>query len=243
MDEAKNCAFTSIVDDEKVGATKRLKIYHDAYRFRIIEALATAYPKLHVLLGDDLFESTARSYLSVYPSTYRNMRWFGHQMREHLFNTLPEHPIAAEMAQFEWTLALAFDAEDVAELKIQNLAEIPPENWSELRFKFQPAMKVVPLRWNTIAIWKALDSEQTPPALAKNSTYTSWLIWRQNLNSQFRSLEEMEVLALQRGVAGASFGENCEALFDTLGEDATLQAAQYLAGWLEAGLISELRSE
>ena len=41
---------TRVVDDDIVGAAKRLSIYADAYRLRIIEALSTAYPKLHMLL-------------------------------------------------------------------------------------------------------------------------------------------------------------------------------------------------
>ncbi|NOS97643.1 MAG: DUF2063 domain-containing protein, partial [Methylotenera sp.] len=123
LDDAQNSSFIkAVVDDKKVGASKRLSIYHDAYRLRIIEALATAYPKLNALLGDVLFDNIAREYISAYPSTYRNLRWYGSQMREHLLTTLPQHPIAAEMADFEWTLSLAFDAEDVPELTLQDLA-------------------------------------------------------------------------------------------------------------------------
>ena len=120
---------------------------------RIIEALATAYPQLNALLGDVLFDNTAREYITAYPSTYRNLRWYGSEMREHLLTTLSQHPIAAEMADFEWTLSLAFDAEDVLELSLQDLATIPPENWAELSFKFQPAIKIVRTRWNTCLLY------------------------------------------------------------------------------------------
>jgi hypothetical protein len=75
VDENKGEAFAQfIVDDATVGAKKRLGIYYDVYRFRIIEALATVYPKLKIILGDDLFDSTARTYLDQYPSTFRNLR-------------------------------------------------------------------------------------------------------------------------------------------------------------------------
>lgn len=240
MDNTRNTAFKSVVDDKKVGATKRLKIYHDAYRFRIIDALAAVYPKLQALLGDDLFNFTARSYLTKTPSVYPNLRWYGDAMREHLQNTLPKHPIAAELAHFEWALSLAFDAEDTLVLTIQDLATIPPENWGELRFKFQPSTQIFTLYYNTVAVWMALDAEKTPPAPKKQPIEGAWLVWRQDLNAKFRIIEETEVLALQMAFAGASFAYICEKLFSTLGEDATLQAAQYLAGWLEAGLISEL---
>ncbi len=236
----------AIVDDKIVGVKRRLGIYFDSYRLRIFEALATSYPKLKLLLGDDLFDRSARAYLEEYPSKFRNMRWYGDQMRDYLLSALTQHPIAAEMAAFEWTLLLAFDAEDVPELQIQDLAEIPPETWGELRFTFQPALHLLPLRCNTIAMWKAFDAEITPPALEQYSCYTTWIIWRHELNSQFRSMEETEVLALNLGLAGASFGRVCEELLELMGTgaseaDATMLAAQYLAGWLNAGMISELK--
>lgn len=245
IDDMKGAAFTNrIIDDAKVGVKKRLGIYYDAYRLRIIEALATGYPKLKALLGDDLFISIARQYIDQYPSTYRNMRWYGGHMREHLLYVLPQHPIAAEMAAFEWALSLAFDAEDLPELTLQNLAEIPAENWSALQFKFQPTIHVVRLQWNIIPIWKALDAEEAPPEFSQDSIYTSWLIWRKNLNSQFRSMVEMEVIALHLAMAGSSFGDVCETLecqtSDTA-EEAMMMAAQYIAGWLQAGMISEAK--
>ena len=231
----------AVVDDKKVGAKKRLSIYHDAYRLRIIDALASAYPQLKALLGDVLFDKIAREYISAYPSTYRNLRWYGSEMREHLLETLAQHPVAAEMADFEWTLSLAFDAEDVSELSLQDLAEIPPENWAGLSFKFQPAIKIVRTRWNTIPVWQALEAEETPPKPAQESTYQSWLIWRKNFNSQFRLVAEMEVIALNMVMAGTTFGEVCESLEGEMDEkEAITVAAQYLAGWLEIGLISKV---
>lgn len=244
--DIRGAAFAkAIVDDQRVSVKRRLGIYFDGYRLRIIEALASTYPKLKLLLGDDLFDSSARSYLEEHPSKFRNMRWYGDQMRDYLLSALTQHPIAAEMAAFEWALLLAFDAQDVPELQIQDLAEIPPESWGELRFKFQPALHLLPLRCNTIAMWKAFDAEISPPALEQYSCYTTWLIWRQELNAQFRSMEETEVLALNLGLAGASFGRICEELLELMGagvseEEATMLAAQYLAGWLNAGMISEL---
>jgi hypothetical protein len=241
IDSEKGVAFTAcVVDDPKVGAKKRLNIYFDAYRYRIIEALAAAYPKLKLLVGDDLFEQIARTYIADHPSTYQNIRWYGSHMRSHLLGFLPEHPIAAEMAAFEWAISLAFDAEDVPELKLQDLVEVPPQDWVGLSFTFQPAIQVIRLRWNVIPIWNALNMEETPPALKQDSCYTSWLIWRKDLNPQFRSLSEMEVIALNMAKSAATFAEVCTSLEgEVSGEKAMATAAQFLAGWLEEGMISK----
>jgi hypothetical protein len=238
VDENKSAAFVQfIVDDAKVGAKKRLGIYYDAYRIRIIEALATAYPKLKIMLGDDLFDSTARAYIDQYPSTFRNLRWFGGNMQVHLQRILPQHPIAAEMAVFEWALSLAFDAEDASILSLQDLAEIPSENWANLKFVFHPSLQLLALQWNVVPVWNALDNDEMPPSLVQVSE--PCLIWQRDLNSHFRSLELIEYVAIQLAISGGNFGLICEKLQESASEEvATMQAAQYLSSWLHEGLIS-----
>ena len=238
-----NSLFRSnIVNDAKVGADRRLAIYHDSYRLRLIEALSNSYPKLHVLLGDALFDSTARSYIDAYPSTYRNVRWFGDSMREHLSHILPDHPLTAEMAAFEWMLSLAFDASDAPVLQLQNLAAIAPEDWSELSFQFQPALHLLALSWNTVAVWKALDAEENPPAFEQQIPPETWLIWRRELTPRFRSLDAMEASTLRLAIAGTSFGDICASLQNEVGEEeSAMKAAQYLAGWLEDGMLARFK--
>ena len=252
--EFNNHAITkSIISDAKVGVKRRLGIYYDGYRLRIIEALASSYPKLKQLLGDDLFDTVARSYITEYPSTYRNMRWYGGKMQTHLQNTLPQHPIAAEMANLEWALSLAFDAEDTPTISLNDLAAIPPEDWAALKFSFQPALQTVRFCWNIIAIWKALDIEETPPAPLQESTYTSWLIWRKALNSHFRSMTEMEAIAINLAMSNdatkGTFGDICELLAiesekeaeSTDAQDAMTMAAQFLANWITDDMICEAK--
>lgn len=243
MDENKGAAFKKqIINDKKVGVKKRLGIYYDAYRLRIIEALCNVYPHLKNLLGDDLFDKTARAYIDLYPSTYRNMRWVGGEMSAYLCKSLPQHPIAAELATFEWSLGLAFDAEDAPILTLQDLAEIPPENWADLRFKLQPSVQLLALKWNVLLVWQALNTEETPPAAAQINE--PCVVWRKDFNAHYRSLEVAEFQAIQQVMAGASFGELCEKLQENANEEQATdgqsirQAAQYLSGWLNEGLIT-----
>jgi hypothetical protein len=241
IDQAKGVDFKQrIVNDKKVGAKKRLGIYADGYRLRIIEALATAYPKLQAFLGGQLFNQTARAYIDAYPSHYRNMRWVGDEMDTHLRKTLPQHVIAAELARFEWVLGLAFDADDAPILQLQDLAEVPPEAWGELRFAFHPSLQLLDLDWNVIPVWQSLDADETPPE--PQEIHEPCLVWRSDMNSHYRTIEVLEHKAVQNVMAGATFAALCEGLFTTLGDDATQQAAQYLSTWLEAGMISNIQT-
>ncbi len=230
-----------IVDDEKVGVTTRLNIYADGYRLRLLETLGNVYPQLHALLGDETFDLYARSYIEDYPSQHRNMRWVGDKMSEHLSCALPEHPIAAELAAFEWTLGLAFDAEDEQIISLEDLAAIPPEIWGELSFLLHPSTHLLGLKWNVIAVWQALANEETPPS--PNDNNAPCLIWRNHYDSHYRTLDTAEFTALQHIKAGGSFGSLCEILYETVGDSATQEAAQYLASWLEAGIICKIKQQ
>ena len=237
---SKTCAAfkSQIVADKKVGISKRLSIYANAYQLRIIEALATAYPNLKALLGDDLFNKTARAYIAAHPSTYRNMRWVGDEMAAYLTHKLPQYPVAAEMAQFEWALGLAFDAEENPSLQLQELATIAPETWGFLRFDLQPCVQLCHFKQNTVALWQALNTQQKPPKVLKQAA--SWLVWRQDLNAHFRSLSQEELFGLQQVQRGETFGDLCAQLEKTHQDQASQQAAQFLLGWIEIGILKPL---
>ena len=227
----------AIIDDQKVGAKIRLGVYHNAYRLRLIEVLSNVYPTLHTLLGDSLFNKTARTYIDTYPSSKPSIRWFGDELSTHLGLTLPQHPIAAELAAFEWALGLAFDAEDTSILSLADLAAVPPDKWGDLKFHFQPSVQVLHLQWSVLSVWHALNKDEAPPAIIEING--ECLIWRQYLDAQFRSLEPDEHQALQLLMSGASFGELCEYLQQSLPEDeASMTAANFLVTWLNEELIS-----
>src|SRR5690606_40146004 len=59
-------------------------VYADAYRLRLIEALAHNYPRLQQLLGEEEFSTVARSYLDEHPSRSVSVRWFGNRLAVHL---------------------------------------------------------------------------------------------------------------------------------------------------------------
>lgn len=229
--------FPAIINDEKVGAKIRLEVYYNAYRLRLIEVLSNVYPVLHSLLGDTLFNKSARSYIDAYPSSNPSIRWFGNQLSNHLSLTLPQHPIAAELAAFEWALGLAFDAEDTTVLRLADLLTVPLDQWGDLKFRFHTSVQILQTKWNVMDVWHALNNNEAPPPIAELNN--ECLIWRQQLDSQFRLLETDEYQAIQLVMAGASFGEVCEHLQKTLTEDeASMTAANFLTCWLEQEIIS-----
>ncbi|MES2150023.1 MAG: DNA-binding domain-containing protein [Pseudomonadota bacterium] len=228
-------AILEAVDSQfGLHAQARLAIYHNAYRIRMREALRDAYDKTWTYVGDDLFDQLASTYLAAHPSGFRNLRWFGDCFAAHLAELLPEHPIVAELAALEWTLGLAFDAEDATALDADSLRELAPEAWDALAFALHPSAHLLEMKWNTAALWQALHDGGEPPEARMPGAPQEWLVWRRDQRPHFRSLDAPEADALRCAGAGEPFGALCAQASD---EAAMLRMAGYLQSWLAQGLL------
>jgi hypothetical protein len=143
----------------KVSAETRLAIYYDAYRLRLLEALASNYPVLRAWIGEEEFETAAIAYLAAHPSRHFSIRWFGHLLPEFLAATPPwqDKSSLAEMAALEWALSEAFDAEDGTIIGVEDMAGIPADAWPDMRLHFHPSAQRLDLRWNVPILWKAIN--------------------------------------------------------------------------------------
>jgi hypothetical protein len=143
----------------KVSAETRLAVYYDAYRLRLLEALASNYPVLRAWIGEEEFENIGIAYVAAHPSRHFSIRWFGHLLPEFLAATPPwrDKSSLAEMAALEWALSEAFDAEDGTVIGIEDMAAIPAPAWPGMRLQFHPSAQRLDLRWNVPVIWKAVN--------------------------------------------------------------------------------------
>jgi Protein of unknown function (DUF692) len=72
----------------------------------------------------------------------------------------------------------------------------------------------------------------------ERATPCEWLPCRRGVKTYFRSLDEIEVFALDASVAGATFADLCEGIATHAdGSETALRAATLLRGWNAEGLI------
>lgn len=224
----------------------RTGIYAEAYRARLVAALAADYAGLHGWLGDDGFTQLVHAYIENHPSRYFSLRELGGALAEFVATTLPyrEHDEIADMARFEWAQCAVFDAADTVPVVVEQLAQLDPSMWLTLRLRLQPALQCISLRSNAPAIWSALNAEQIPPALELSENATTWLVWRQDLRSLFRELTADEAWTLDSFANGGDFADACMGLAEKMPEEAV---PGYVAGllrrWIEAGLIIEVLAD
>ncbi len=232
----------------KADAATLLAVYRDGYALRLLEALETNFSTLKQVLGDDDFDRMGRGYIAAHPSKHFSIRWFGDKLAEHLAATAPWSgtPALAELARLEWALAGAFDSADATPIAIERVAAIAPEDWPNLRFAFHPSLQVIDFAWTVPELWNALNATvnagEDGDAPEQREAPVPFAVWRHDQGEErqnfFRSLDPAEAWMLAEARKGTAFGALCEGLCHFVEqEQAGAQAAGYLRGWIEQGLV------
>jgi hypothetical protein len=219
-------------------------IYRNAYRARLRGALRDNFEVLPLVMGDESFDALANAYIDIHPSHHYSLRWFGHQLCAFMATNaaLVDHPAIPDLARMEWALRHAFDAAPAALLTPEELATVPATDWAEMRFALHPSVQLLHMGWVVGPIWHAIKSGQDdlePPEALDHHL----LVWRQGMNTQWKSLTATETVFVQCLLADRTFGQICESLAESVGEDrAAASAVAVLSDLLNTGAISALTS-
>jgi len=231
------------LETPRFSRAERLHIYHNAYRLRLIEALANDYPALQLAIGEEKFSELCTQFIAAHPSHHPSLRWLGEKLSEFL-RSHPEwqeqlHLI--ELAEFEWTQVTIFDKADETIASLDNLRALPPEAWMTMQLEFQQAMQLIKCESNAPELWGFLLKDEPEIQAEYLAEPQDWLIWREDLKVVFRSLDASEAWALQAFQNGKNFAEVCEGLCEWFAEEQVpMQAARYLQHWISSGLISKI---
>lgn len=231
----------------------RLGIYQQAYRARLMAALADNYTVLQRALGDEGFEALALAYIAARPSRQASIRWFGDGLAEFMGSRddLVPHPALIDFARLDWALRGAFDAADAPVLRLQDLQRLAPDAWPALRLRLHPSAQVLALDWAIAPAWHVLRDfdpeagEEAPEMPEPAPRAHALLVWRKGLDTRWRSLDATEAALLQRLAQRQTFAELCAALAEPLddGDDqgdegrAARAVVTLLSQWLEDDLL------
>ncbi len=227
----------AIQDQGGLAPAERLAIYARMYRIRLVEALATDYPRVATILGPDPFGEVARHYIAAVPSTHPSLRWFGRGFAD--FLAAREDPsqqaFLADLARLEWARLAVFDAPDADLLAVETLRRLPADGWVSLRLRPIPALEVLHVGWPVHRIWDAADGDASTPW----SPADTWLrVWRQGDQVFQATMDAVEHTALRHVRAGDDFGELCVGLATVVPVDTIAATAGALVlRWIEDGLL------
>lgn len=229
-----------------IDAATRLEVYRNAYVERLREVLCNDYPVLLHLIGPERFAALAYGYIAAHRSTSPSIRWFGAALPGFIATQPSWHEQAAAiaMAEFEWTIGLAFDAADAEPVCAADLSAVSATAWPALRFGLHPALHLVSLTHAVPDWWLAVqdhDAETPLPAspMALDEAARHWAVWRGESGVRFRMLDPDEAAMLHAASEGEVFAGLCAVVAGQVGvEAAAPRAAGLLRLWIDSGWIT-----
>lgn len=132
-----------------------IKVYRNNYHGNLHDALTGAYPVIVQLVGDEFFRYLAKNYIAHNQSSSANLHHYGAALANFLqgFEPVRGLPYLPDMAALEWACHTAYFAKDTMLLSLDNLAQIPPEQYPDLIL--HTACHIVSSRYPIVAIWQA----------------------------------------------------------------------------------------
>lgn len=210
-----------------------LEVYRNNYRGNLHDALASAYPVLRQLVGDEFFRFMARRFIERHPSRSGNLIDYGAELADFLTRFAPAQTLAylPDLAALEWACQCAYFAADAAPPDFSRLAQIPPEQHSDLIVRVDPACRLIGSAFPIVAIWQMHQPDSVPVPVSERAGGETALVSRADNRVQVSALTAAEAGCLQALLDGRTLGEatalalNADSGFDL---SAALQSWQTL---------------
>lgn len=233
-----------VLQTESVSVDTRLGIYKDGYKLRLVECLTNNFSAVHLYLGTEEFEKLCSAYIDANPSTFRSIRWYGHNFSDFIatYFAKPYAAYMSELADLEWAMALTFDASDELVLSIDEMAAIDPSLWAGLHFSLHASVKRIQYFWNVFQVWQCLVKDEELVNWEELPKAQAWVLWRApDYRTKYYSVTDEEAWALDALAQGVSFADLCEGLCQWIpAAEVGMKAATFLKNWLQNGMLSKL---
>ncbi len=193
---------------------ERVQVYRNNVFVNFTQALADVYPAIARLVGEDFFGQVARRYVRAHGSNSGDLHDFGRKFPA-LLRSLAESrelPYLGDVAELEWAWHEVFHAADAPALDTARLARVPEGAHERLRFRLNPALRLVASRYPILAIWEANRGDAPAEATIRLDAGGDCVrVLRPDLDSFAERLGAGEFALLAAFGSGAALGEACEA--------------------------------
>jgi hypothetical protein len=128
--------------------TRRFAVYRNNVTVSLVDALASIFPTVQNLVGEDFFRAMARLYVAAHPPTSPLLFKYGESFPAFLesFPPAADLPFLADVARVERLWLDAFHAADAPPIDPTALAQVPAENLAGIRFRAHPAVHIARLK-------------------------------------------------------------------------------------------------
>lgn len=227
-----------LLDGSAAPAGRRFSVYRNNVVVSLTEALRTAFPLVHKLLGAQNFDRLAAVYVRKHPPTSPLMMHYGAQLPAFLaaFAPLSHIGYLADCARLDLMLRESYHAADAVALPAERL-QCDPEDLMQMRLSLAPATRIIRSHWPLYDIWRTNFQENAPKprTIAQNV-----LITRPEYDPTPYALPQGAATWAESLQAGQTFGDAHET---TLVVAPAFDLAQALSLVLQTSAVTEYKTK
>jgi hypothetical protein len=191
----------------------RMAIYRANMVASAEKALASAYPVIRQVVGDDFFHGLAREYQRGTPSTSGDLTAFGATFGAFLaaFEHTQSLPYLPDLARLEWAVHLAYGAADAPDWEPASLAAVEPEQQAAIRFQWVPGTAVVASAHPIVRIWTLHQAGYEGEFSVAWERADTALVSRDGLAVHVSDCKPAEAAFVRASLAGAALADAAAA--------------------------------
>jgi hypothetical protein len=214
---------------------RRFAVYRNNVAVGLISALATRYPVVKRLVGDEFFREMARSYVMVEPPRSPIMLYYGEKFPDFIESFEPARPVPylAAIARIEMARGLAYHAADAQPVAAGDFAALPPQQFAQLRMTFHPSISIITSPYPVYSIW-SVNQSRAPAVPVSPWTAEAALIARPLHTVEVTKLTAGEAEFLGALTDGRTMAEAVETALDNA---ADFDVSQVIALLIKARIV------
>ncbi len=196
------------LNDYKLHSSERLDIYYNNTALGLTDVLATTYPVLQKIVGENYFRTLARFYIEKFSQITGNRHKYGEEFSSFLsaFEPAAAWPYLPDVAAIEWAYFQATIADDAVALDFNGLTNLISEQPNFIA-SLHPGAHYIELNFNALEIWQEHQKNRIG-IIELQKIQQTILIWRdQNDDVYLQNISESLKKLLMNCQEGKSFGQ------------------------------------
>jgi hypothetical protein len=217
---------------------RRFAVYRNNVVTGLVKVLASRFPVVEKIVGDEFFAAMARCFVTDQPPRSPLLATYGDGFAAFVaaFEPTRELTYLADVARLEAARTRAYHAADATPLEADQFASLDGEVAADLRIAMHPSTEIVRSPFPIVTIW-AMNSGERQLAPIENWCGEDALVARPYLDVQVRTLPRGGAAFLLALTAGRSLGEAAAA---ALADDPDFDLTCNLAGLIGSGLARDI---
>ncbi len=216
------------------AAAEQLKVYTNAYRYRLYDAVAEDYPVLENYLGADAFKNLINDFVNTEYSGHFNIGRFAIKLPGFLGKSMADDIFANELCKLETAISQLSDPAETVALMPEHLAGMTPEILMQSKLHAREALQLFAFSYPANEYYRAVKEDETPQKPKAGKSYLVVFrhedtVWRMDLSSG-------EYEMLQMLFSGLTVGEALERVRPE--EQIAEKLGEWFARWMRNGLLA-----